>query len=158
MKIELSSDFDQLNKIDTIIEQICNDYQLYDTYYACLSMAINEAVKNAMIHGNKMDASKKVSIEFSLSSDEISVSVNDQGKGFDFEEELLLLNTNPTGNGLEIIQLTSDALKFSNNGSTLEMKFNVVNDSQFKMNEKRREKLMDSKKQSTKQGIKKNAE
>lgn len=158
MKIELNSDLSQLNKIDSIIEQICKDYKLYDTYYGCLSMAIYEAAKNAMIHGNKMDASKKISIEFALSFDEIAISVSDQGKGFNFEKELLLLNSNPTGNGLEIIQLTSDAFEYSNHGSTLEMKFNVVNDSQFKMNEKRRAKLMESKKQSAKQGIKKNAE
>lgn len=158
MKIELSSDLSQLNKIDAIIEQICNDYQLYDTYFGCLSMAVHEAAKNAMIHGNKMDASKKVSLEFALSFDEIGIFVSDEGSGFDFEQELLLLNSHPKGNGLEIIKLTSDAFEFSNHGATLEMKFNVVNDSQYKMNEKRRAKLMDSKKQLIKQGIKKNAE
>ncbi len=156
MKIELNSDLNQLNKIDSIVEQICKDYQLYDTYFGCLSMSIHEAVKNAMIHGNKMDSSKLVILEFSFSSEEISITVADQGNGFDFQQELLLLNTMPKGNGLEIIKLTSDSLNFSNNGSVLEMKFNVVQDSQFKMNEKRRAKLMETKNQSINQGVKKN--
>ena len=158
MKIELSSDLSQLNQIDAIVEQICEDYQLYETYHGCLTMDLYEAVKNAIIHGNKMDYSKNVILEFSLSHDDISILVSDQGDGFDFNKELDSLTQNPKGNGLEIIKLTSDFLEFSNNGSTLEMKFHVLGDTQFKMNEKRRATLLDSKKQSVKQGVKKDAE
>jgi serine/threonine-protein kinase RsbW len=157
MKIELSSDFSQLNQIDAIVEQICEDYQLYDTYHGCLSMALHEAVKNAMIHGNKMDFSKKVILEFSLSQDDISIKVSDQGEGFNFQKEIELLDSCPKGNGLEIMQLTSDSLEFTNHGSTIEMKFQVIHDTQFKMNEKRRSKLMDSSKQSVNQGVKRDA-
>jgi serine/threonine-protein kinase RsbW len=157
MKIEISSDLSQLNQIDSIVERICEDYQLFDTYHGCLTMAIQEAVKNAIIHGNKMDSSKKVSVEFSLSDEDISVFVSDQGEGFDFQKEIESLSHSPKGNGLEIMKLTSDGLEFSNNGSTVEMSFNVVHHSQYKMNEKRRAALLDTKKQTVNQGIKRDA-
>lgn len=158
MKIELTSELTSLYKIDKIVEQISDEYQLNDTYFGCLTMAVQEGVKNAIIHGNQLNKEKIVSVEFDFNFSSISCIISDQGQGFDFEEELTKLNTNPTGNGLEIIKLTSDQFSFSNNGSTIEMTFEMVNNDQHKINEKRRSMFLDAKLQKTKQGVKRNVE
>lgn len=156
MKIELTSELSSLNKIEKIVEKINDEYQLNDTYFGCLSMAVHEAVKNAIVHGNKLDKEKIVTVDFNLDYGIINCIVSDCGEGFNYEEELS--KQNPTGRGLEIISLTVDGVSFSNNGSTIEMKFELANNDQIHVNEKRRSMLLNSKLQKIKQGVKRNAE
>lgn len=158
MKIELTSELSSLQKIEKIVEKISDEYQLNDTYFGCLSMAVQEAVENAIVHGNKLDKEKIVSVEFQLDYGIINCIVTDCGTGFNFEEEFKKMNKTPTGKGLEIINLITDNINFSNNGSTIEMKFEMTNNDQHKVNEKRRSMMLDARLQKSKQGIKRNAE
>ncbi|MGH9481595.1 MAG: ATP-binding protein [Terriglobales bacterium] len=48
-----------------------------------IAMAVREITVNAVMHGNGYDRHKKVTIEFSLSPDELVVDIRDQGNGFD---------------------------------------------------------------------------
>lgn len=156
MKIELTSELSSLYNIEKIVEKINDEYQLNDTYFGCLSMAVHEAVKNAIVQGNKLDKEKIVTVDFNLDYGIINCIVSDCGEGFNYEEELS--KQNPTGRGLEIISLTVDGVSFSNNGSTIEMKFDLANNDQIHVNEKRRSMLLNSKLQKIKQGVKRNAE
>lgn len=47
-----------------------------------IRLALDEALSNAVNHGNKGDSSKKVHVEYSVSDDEVVVSVTDDGPGF----------------------------------------------------------------------------
>ena len=158
MKIELTSELTSLYKIDKIIEQISDEYQLNDTYFGCLTMAIQEGVKNAIIHGNQLNKEKIVTVEFDFNFSSIFCTISDQGQGFNVEDEFKKLSTNPTGNGLEIIKLTSDQCAYTNNGSTIELTFEMLNNDHHKINEKRRSMFLDAKLQKTKQGVKRNVE
>jgi serine/threonine-protein kinase RsbW len=51
-----------------------------------MSIALREAVNNAIKHGNKEDADKMVSIDFQVLSDKLRILVTDEGKGFDAEK------------------------------------------------------------------------
>ena len=46
-------------------------------------LAMEEAFLNAVKHGNKMDSSKKVKVDYSASSDKVKISITDEGNGFD---------------------------------------------------------------------------
>jgi len=48
-----------------------------------ITIAIGEAVSNAIIHGNKNDIQKIVNIELTLLPDGLKAIIQDQGKGFD---------------------------------------------------------------------------
>lgn len=48
-----------------------------------IAMAVREITVNAVMHGNAYDRRKKVTIEFSISPDELVVDIRDQGAGFD---------------------------------------------------------------------------
>src|ERR1700730_12343992 len=53
-----------------------------------VSVAIRESVINAIKHGNRNDASKRVFVDFETSEDDVpvlSIRVRDQGEGFDPE-------------------------------------------------------------------------
>ncbi|GET32758.1 hypothetical protein PbJCM13498_16210 [Prolixibacter bellariivorans] len=53
-----------------------------DTYFS-FQTSLLEAVQNAIIHGNKMDDSKKVTISLTVDDSVIEVLIEDEGNGFD---------------------------------------------------------------------------
>ena len=46
-------------------------------------LAVEEAIVNAIVHGNKLDAKKKVHVECEVSTDRVRVAIADEGPGFD---------------------------------------------------------------------------
>jgi len=48
-----------------------------------IGLAVREVVANAVIHGNRLDASKKVVLTAMRTEDRLELTVWDQGKGFD---------------------------------------------------------------------------
>jgi len=50
-----------------------------------ISVAVRESVSNAIRHGNRFDATKRVGIAFRLADEGIEIRVRDEGEGFDPE-------------------------------------------------------------------------
>lgn len=50
-----------------------------------IGMAVREAMVNAVAHGNRYNANKKVRFSLSHSSEGITVVIADEGEGFDFD-------------------------------------------------------------------------
>jgi serine/threonine-protein kinase RsbW len=48
-----------------------------------ISMAVREAAVNAVLHGNAYDPDKKVKLDFERTSQELVITIRDQGKGLD---------------------------------------------------------------------------
>ncbi|RPI10654.1 MAG: ATP-binding protein [Acidobacteriales bacterium] len=77
-----------------------------------LNMAVRETVVNAVVHGNRYSAHKKVHFQVSGSKDRITVTVGDEGNGFDLaslpdplaEENLL----HQSGRGLLLVRAFVD--------------------------------------------------
>lgn len=51
-----------------------------------IDMAVREALANAVKHGNKLDASKRVEITLIDDGGEMEITIRDFGEGFDVEE------------------------------------------------------------------------
>lgn len=50
-----------------------------------IGMAVRESVVNAVVHGNRYNANKKVRFSVSKNSESLTVRIADEGEGFDFE-------------------------------------------------------------------------
>ena len=50
---------------------------------ADVAVSVSEVVSNAVIHGNREDATKNVQVEVEIKADRVSISVQDEGEGFD---------------------------------------------------------------------------
>ena len=48
-----------------------------------ISMAVREAAVNAVLHGNAYDPSKKVTLAFECTAQDLIIVIRDQGKGLD---------------------------------------------------------------------------
>ena len=86
-----------------------------DTRY-WISMSVRESVTNAIQHGNKMDAAKKVGVRFEIDAQGLAISVTDQGEGFDasglpdpLDPENLL---KPSGRGIFYVRSFMDEVSF----------------------------------------------
>ncbi len=88
-------------------------------------LALEEAFINAIRHGNKMDATKKVRIDYSVASDKVEISMTDQGDGFDPEavpDPRIGKNLyKPEGRGLFLINSYMDVVKFNESGNSVRM-------------------------------------
>jgi len=90
-----------------------------------VKLALEESVLNAIKHGNKLDSTKKVIIEFSLDDEKAVLSVEDEGEGFDpdavpdptKEENLEAF----TGRGLVLMRAYMDSVEFNDKGNKVTM-------------------------------------
>jgi serine/threonine-protein kinase RsbW len=51
-----------------------------------LDLAISEAISNAMVHGNKLDPNKDVTVTLNIYEKRIELKIKDMGKGFKPED------------------------------------------------------------------------
>ena len=51
--------------------------------FFAINLALEEALVNAIKHGNKLDPGKKVWVEASVTSQEVEILIEDEGPGFD---------------------------------------------------------------------------
>ncbi|HUI31741.1 MAG TPA: ATP-binding protein [Candidatus Acidoferrales bacterium] len=81
-----------------------------------LLVAASEAVSNAVVHGNKNDPKKKVLLDVNYDEREITVEVQDEGRGFNptnVPDPLLPENLmKPSGRGIHIMKSLMDKVKF----------------------------------------------
>ena len=94
-----------------------------------VELAMNEAVVNAIRHGNREEASKTVRISMRWGGGSVWCRVEDQGEGFDpadlpdpLDQEHLLLTH---GRGVFLIGQTADRHRYLEGGRVLEMEFDA---------------------------------
>lgn len=88
-----------------------------------VKLALEEALTNAIKHGNRNDPSKKVTVRYAVSAEKAVVIVRDEGPGFEPAQvpdctapERLPL---PNGRGIMLIQSYMDEVCFRDNGREL---------------------------------------
>jgi serine/threonine-protein kinase RsbW len=88
-------------------------------------LAMEEAFLNAVKHGNKMDPTKKVMLEYLVDDEKVEVWLKDEGKGFDPRsipdprtgENLY----RPEGRGLLLMITYMDVVEYNEQGNGLRM-------------------------------------
>jgi serine/threonine-protein kinase RsbW len=77
--LNIKSDIHELPEIERFIENVCDYYNLNNNYFGNIMVAVNEAVENAIIHGNENNANKTVSLQFELVPSGILFTIEDEG-------------------------------------------------------------------------------
>jgi serine/threonine-protein kinase RsbW len=129
MMLNISSKIDNLRLVENAVDEISSTYNLNSDLYGNVLIATIEAANNAILHGNKLDESKQVKIIFKIEDKYLTVSIKDQGPGFDFDhvpdptapENIEKIN----GRGVFLMEKLSDRISFHENGSKVELVFNI---------------------------------
>jgi serine/threonine-protein kinase RsbW len=127
--IQIPSKIENLRKVEKIIDEISGEFHIGEDLYGNILIASLEATNNAIMHGNKLDESKNVTIAFNLEGNTLFVRVDDEGNGFDYQhipDPTAPENIeNVNGRGIFLMEKLSDKINFSRNGATVELEFNV---------------------------------
>lgn len=117
IRIRIKSQLTELVKMEHLSRKIAKSMRLNDDQKDNLSIAVTEAVGNAIVHGNKKDSKKQVDILFKITENEVTVSVSDQGKGFKPNQIADPLDPEnvmkESGRGIFILKMLMDDLKFT---------------------------------------------
>lgn len=104
-------------RIVALLEEL--EYPMRDVFG--MRLALEEALVNAIKHGNGMDPDKKVQIECRVSRDHVWVKIQDEGPGFDpaslpdptLEENL----DKPSGRGILLMREFMTNVEYLENGT-----------------------------------------
>lgn len=127
--LKLISKPGSVSQVEPFVEQLVNRYNLDPDKKCDILISLTEAVTNAIVHGNCEAEEKLVKVNMRREKNCLSVRVSDEGVGFDYQN--LPDPTSPEkicecgGRGVYLMQHLADGLRFSNNGSTVEMRFNL---------------------------------
>ena len=126
-KVEFPAEAKSVNIIERIIDDMKTEFDIHEDSYGNILVAVTEAVNNAIQHGNKYDAQKKVTVSYEVDGDRIMFIVSDEGPGFDYYN--LPDPTAPeniekeAGRGVFLMKELADQVIFSENGRVVEMYF-----------------------------------
>ncbi|MBP7050483.1 MAG: ATP-binding protein [Phycisphaerae bacterium] len=88
-------------------------------------LALEEAFLNAVKHGNKMDATKRVTVEYSVDQEKVEISITDEGDGFDprgIPDPRVGANLyRPEGRGLLLMGAYMHVVEYNSRGNSLRM-------------------------------------
>jgi serine/threonine-protein kinase RsbW len=79
--LQLPSKYESITQLEALIEEIADKYQVSDDTFANMMTCLNEAVVNAIVHGNKLDAEKTVIINADVEPKRVIWTVTDKGNG-----------------------------------------------------------------------------
>jgi len=125
VEIVIPSDPGEARGVQEQIEQLLVERQASDRDIFCIKLALEEALVNAIKHGNQMDRAKKVRIRYHVLSDRFECSISDEGPGFDPGEvpdptapENL---ERPCGRGLMLMRHYMSAVAYNDRGNSVSM-------------------------------------
>ncbi len=128
--IVFQSDFKNITYAEQVIQKMSSKIVISDEIYGNVLLSLSEAINNAIVHGNKFNPNKNVTVYYKISSKKLEIAVKDEGAGFDYkliDDPTETINREKlTGRGVFIILNLADIVEFSyNNGQIVKMIFNL---------------------------------
>jgi serine/threonine-protein kinase RsbW len=121
---EIKSVRNNIFKIEGLLKKVNAEFKLDDKNFHNVLVAVSELVLNAIVHGNKENPAKTVSVKIDFDDKTMIIDVQDEGNGFDFEN-----NPDPTlpdnlfkstGRGIFIVKSLMDNIQYKQNAKGTE--------------------------------------
>ncbi len=114
---EIPSDPELLPELEEFIVNVAEESNLNKEKFNSLTLSFSEAASNSLLHGNKLDKSKKVKITVRVDDKQMTIIIKDEGKGFDISSvpdptkpENILKDS---GRGIHIMKSFLDTLRYN---------------------------------------------
>ena len=127
--LEIESDPNNLITVEEFVNYFCKDVNLPDEKLANIFLAVTEATTNAIIHANKCDTNKIVTIDAYVENSKLIIKIKDEGEGFQpgnipdpTEPENLLKDS---GRGIYLMRVYMDDMKYIRTPSGMELVFTI---------------------------------
>jgi serine/threonine-protein kinase RsbW len=130
IELKIASSLKNLSKVEKFVEEVCDSYHIDEKYFGNIQVALEEAISNAIIHGNGGNLRKHVTIGFQRIPFGIKFSVEDQGAGFDYDHVPNPLDSSESievlmGKGIFLIRSLADKVSYNEKGNKVDLEFNT---------------------------------
>ena len=116
--------------VEKLIDKISADHGIVAEHYGNVLIAMTEGVNNAIIHGNKLDETKSVSVSCAIDEKTLVFRITDEGPGFDYDnlpDPTAPENIEkPHGRGVFLMRHLADECAFEDDGRIVELTFSNV--------------------------------
>lgn len=129
MQIVLQSNDESLVKLTNLLDNLLETVRVPSDMYTNIVVSLMEAVKNAIIHGNKSDENSTILIDYTVTSKYLEFQVSDAGEGFD-ETKI----PNPTtleniekegGRGVFLMKKLASECEYNEKGNVVRLRFDL---------------------------------
>jgi serine/threonine-protein kinase RsbW len=121
--VEIPSDANLARKLQEEIEEALKSHRYCERDIFGIRLAIEEALVNAIKHGNQMDRTKKVRVAYRVESDRFDVLIADEGQGFDpndLPDPTAVENLErPCGRGVMLMRHYMTVVDYRDRGNTV---------------------------------------
>jgi serine/threonine-protein kinase RsbW len=125
LDVIIPSDASAARQVQDRIEALLQERRASDNDIFSIRLALEEALINAIKHGNQLDQSKKVKVSFRVQGDRFEVHISDEGSGFDpadVPDPTAMENLErPCGRGLMLMRYYMNEVSFSPQGNSVSM-------------------------------------
>lgn len=128
--ISIQSKIENINIIEKMIDEVSEEAKINSEVYGKMLIATVEAVNNSIVHGNKEDDTKTVTVTFNIDEERVSIFIQDEGPGFNYEkvpDPTIPENIeNIHGRGVYLMRHLADDVVFHGNGNKVEIQFELT--------------------------------
>jgi serine/threonine-protein kinase RsbW len=124
-EVVIPSDPVEARRVQDAIEQLLRDNHVGERDLFGIKLALEEALVNAIKHGNQMDRSRQVHIAYRVSPERFDIHIRDEGPGFDpadVPDPTAVENLErPCGRGLWLMRHYMTEVAFRGRGNDVQM-------------------------------------
>lgn len=121
----LENDLARCRQIQQDIVTLSELYEFSEHDQYAIHISLEEALVNAVVHGNGADPARKIHIDYTVNVDEVRVRIADEGPGFDASavpDPTLPENLQrPGGRGLMFMRYYMSAVEYNERGNCMQM-------------------------------------
>lgn len=114
-----------IRKVSSRILSSLAPYRLDESTIFDIKLCIEEAVRNAIVHGNRADRRRSVTVTFWVEGGELMIEIADQGSGFDHsalaDPTAAMHILKNSGRGVYLIKKLMDRVEYTDNGTRVLM-------------------------------------
>jgi serine/threonine-protein kinase RsbW len=125
LDLVIPSDPAEARRVQDDIERALKTYRFDDRDIFSIKLALEEALVNAIKHGNQMDRAKKVHIVYDISPERFDIRITDEGPGFNLDDVPDPVATEnlerPCGRGLLLMRHYMTEVAFQPPGNRVSM-------------------------------------
>ena len=120
-RLTLPSRLAEVSRVERAVLDAATEYGYEGADRFAIKLALEEALANAIKHGNRADPQKQVEVQFSIDAERAQITVCDQGPGFDagqvpdptLDENL----EKPYGRGVMLMRTYMSEVQFNETGN-----------------------------------------
>ena len=125
-----ASNTENIRIVENLVEDLVAEFSISEEFYGNILIALTEAVNNAIVHGNKLDPSKEVTLNCRADKNKLIFTIEDEGPGFDYDnlpDPTAPENIEkPNGRGVFLMRNLADDCEFQDDGKIVQLEFDAL--------------------------------